>query len=165
MRHGTSVEQEYGPEGAEIIYPRNSVMFKKLNVSDPIQMAPVLRWRQGRTGMPLVDALMRSMNRTGWMPERGRMIVASYLALDLQIDWRLGASYFEEMLIDYDYSSNYGGWCYCVGLGTIKVHKLNVILQSRKFDEAGEYVRKWVPELRACPDYIIHDPWNLEEKD
>ena len=93
------------------------------------------------------------------------MIVASYLCSDLRIDWRLGAAYFEEMLLDYDFSSNYGGWCYTVGLGYGKLQKLNVILQSRKFDEDGGYVRKWCPELRDIPDYIIHDPWNIEEKD
>jgi deoxyribodipyrimidine photo-lyase len=78
--------------------------------------------------MPLVDAFMRSLNTTGYMPDRGRMIVASYLCLDLQMDWRLGASYFEEMSIDYDYGCNYGGWCLVSGLTQAKPHALNIIL-------------------------------------
>jgi len=88
------------------------------------------RWRRGMTGMPLVDANMRELALTGWMSNRGRQVVAAYLALDLKQDWRFGAHYFEEMLIDHDVRSNYGGWSACAGLGPGRVNFFNTLLQS-----------------------------------
>jgi len=76
----------------------------------------VQRWKKGMTGMPLVDSLIREMNATGFMPNRGRMIVASYLTFDLKQDWRFGAYHFEENLIDHDVASNFGGWSQCAGI-------------------------------------------------
>jgi deoxyribodipyrimidine photo-lyase len=97
--------------------------------------------------MPLVDALMREMNETGFMPNRGRMVVACYLTMDIKQDWRFGAHYFEEKLIDHDVQSNYGGWCSSAGIGPGRVLVFNSLLQSTKFDPNGEYIRKWCPEL------------------
>jgi deoxyribodipyrimidine photo-lyase len=85
----------------------------------------IKRWKEGRTGMPLIDALMRDMNATGFMPNRGRMIVACYLTMDLKQDWREGAYYFEEKLIDHDVQSNYGGWNFSAGIGPGRVLVFN----------------------------------------
>lgn len=111
--------------------------------------------------MPLVDSLMREMNETGFMPNRGRMVVACYLAMDLKQDWRQGAHYFEEKLIDHDVQSNYAGWCGSSGIGAGRVLVFNTTLQSTKFDPKGEYIRKWCPELAKVPLDYIHDPWNM----
>lgn len=119
------------------------------------------RWQAGQTGMPLIDALMREMNETGFMPNRGRMIVACYLAQDLRQDWRYGAHYFEEKLIDHDVTSNYGGWNFSGGIGPGRVLVFNSLKQSRDFDAQGTYIKTWCPELKNVePDYI-HDPWNM----
>ena len=111
--------------------------------------------------MPLIDALMRDMNETGFMPNRGRMVVACYFAMDLKQDWRHGAHWFEQQLIDHDVQSNYGGWCGSAGIGPGRVLVFNSLLQSQKFDTAGIYIRKWCPELSSVPDDYIHDPWNM----
>lgn len=124
-------------------------------------MAIVNRWRQGKTGMPLIDALMREMNETGFMPNRGRMVVACYLTMDLKQDWRFGANYFEERLIDHDVHSNYGGWCFSAGIGPGRVLVFNSLTQSAKFDAQGEYIKKWCLELAKVPLEYIHDPWNM----
>ena len=97
--------------------------------------------------MPLIDALMREMNETGFMPNRGRMVVACYFAMDLKQDWRHGAHYFEEKLIDHDVQSNYGGWNGSSGIGPGRVLVFNSLLQSQKFDADGTYIRTWCPEL------------------
>lgn len=111
--------------------------------------------------MPLIDALMRDMNKTGFMPNRGRMIVACYFSMDLKQDWRYGAHYFEERLIDYDVHSNYGGWAFSSGIGPGRVLVFNSMKQSHDFDKLGHYIKTWVPELRPVPVDYIHDPWNL----
>lgn len=93
-------------------------------------MEIINKWKQGMTGMPLIDALMRDMNRTGYMSNRGRQIVAAYLTLDLGMDWRFGAHHFEEVLVDHDVTSNYGGWNAASGLGPGKVLNFNALRQS-----------------------------------
>ena len=114
--------------------------------------------------MPLVDALMREMNATGFMSNRGRQIVACYFAMDLKQDWRYGAHYFEEKLIDHDVQSNYGGWSSSAGIGAGQVRAFNTTLQSTKFDPEGAYIRMWVTELANVPNDFIHDPWNMPNK-
>lgn len=111
--------------------------------------------------MPIVDALMREMNHTGFMPNRGRMVVACYLSQDLKQDWRWGAHWFEEKLIDHDVQSNYGGWSGAAGIGAGRVLVFNTTLQSTKFDPNGVYIKKWCPELAKVPLDYIHDPWNM----
>ena len=111
--------------------------------------------------MPIIDALMRELNYTGFMPNRGRMVVACYLTMDIRQDWRYGASYFEQMLLDHDCSSNYGGWAGSSGIGAGRVLVFNSLTQSQKFDPKGDYIRRWVPELEDVPDDYIHDPWNM----
>ncbi|PNP48124.1 hypothetical protein TGAMA5MH_00781 [Trichoderma gamsii] len=120
-------------------------------------------WCEGRTGFPIVDAAMRQLNHMGYMHNRCRMIVASFLSKDLLIDWRMGEKYFMEHLIDGDFASNNGGWGFSASVGVDPqpyFRVFNPLLQSEKFDSSGEYIRKWIPELGALSDKEIHDPYN-----
>mgnify|MGYP001397596723 CR=1 FL=1 len=119
-------------------------------------------WKEGRTGVPIVDAGMRQLKEIGWMHNRARMITASYLVKDLLIDWRWGEAWFMENLLDGDPAANNGGWQWTAGTGTDAApyfRMFNPVLQSAKFDPNGEYIRKWVPELRGLAAKDIHAPW------
>ncbi|NQU30992.1 MAG: deoxyribodipyrimidine photo-lyase [Anaerolineae bacterium] len=119
-------------------------------------------WKLGKTGYPIVDAGMRQLQETGWMHNRARMIVASFLVKDLLIDWRWGEAWFMENLLDADLASNNGGWQWSAGVGTDAApyfRIFNPILQSKKFDPHGNYIRRWVPELADLSDQDIHAPW------
>ncbi|TKB47469.1 deoxyribodipyrimidine photo-lyase [Thalassotalea mangrovi] len=119
------------------------------------------RWCQGKTGYPLVDAAMRQLNQTGWMHNRLRMVVASFLTKDLLIDWRWGEQYFMEQLIDGDFAANNGGWQWAASTGCDAqpyFRIFNPITQSQKFDPNGEFIRKYVPELADIPERHIHFP-------
>ncbi len=123
-------------------------------------------WCEGRTGYPIVDAAMRQMRELAYMHNRCRMIVASFLAKDLLIDWRMGERYFMEHLIDGDFASNNGGWGFAASTGVDPqpyFRIFNPILQSEKFDEQGDYIRKWVPELKEIKGKAIHDPYGRGE--
>ncbi|KAF7621157.1 hypothetical protein AFLA_011467 [Aspergillus flavus NRRL3357] len=109
-------------------------------------------WCEGRTGFPIVDAAMRQMKSSAWMHNRSRMIVASFLSKDLLIDWRRGERYFMEHLIDGDFASNHGGWGFGSSTGSLR--------QSERFDPDGDYIRRWVPELREIEGSAIHDPYD-----
>ena len=119
-------------------------------------------WRRGRTGYPIVDAGMRELWTTGWMHNRVRMIVASFLTKDLLIDWRTGERWFWDTLVDADPANNATGWQWVAGSGADAApyfRVFNPVLQGEKFDPKGDYVRHWVPELATLPDAIIHRPW------
>ncbi len=121
-------------------------------------------WAEGRTGFPIVDAGMRQLNSEGWMHNRVRMIVASFLTKDLHISWRRGERYFFERLLDADWASNNGGWQWAAGTGTDAspwFRIFNPVLQGEKFDPRGEYVRRYLPELALIPDRFIHRPWEM----
>ena len=118
-------------------------------------------WCEGKTGYPLVDAAMRQLNQTGWMHNRLRMVVASFLTKHLLIDWRLGEKYFMQHLIDGDLASNNGGWQWASSTGCDAqpyFRIFNPIRQSERFDPNGEFIRKYIPELKAIPDKQIHFP-------
>jgi deoxyribodipyrimidine photo-lyase len=118
-------------------------------------------WCHGRTGYPVVDAAMRQLAQSGWMHNRARMVVASFLVKDLLIDWRWGEHWFMQHLVDGDPAANNGGWQWSAGTGTDAVpyfRIFNPVLQGRKFDPSGEYVRRWLPELARVPDKFLHMP-------
>jgi deoxyribodipyrimidine photo-lyase len=142
------MNKSFKPEYTGIRWEYNEVQFEA--------------WCQGRTGYPIVDAAMRQLNTTGWMHNRCRMVVASFLAKDLLIDWRMGERYFMEHLIDGDFASNNGGWGFCASSGADPqpyFRIFNPLLQSEKFDPEGEYLRKWVPQLKGLDNKAIHDPY------
>jgi deoxyribodipyrimidine photo-lyase len=123
------------------------------------------KWASGQTGIPFIDANMRQLNETGFMSNRGRQNVASFLVKDLKVDWRLGAEYFESMLIDYDPCSNYGNWNYIAGIGNDprEDRHFNIISQARKYDADGKFIKYWLPELSDTPISYIHNPFeNIE---
>lgn len=120
------------------------------------------RWCEGKTGYPIVDAAMQQLNQTGWMHNRLRMIVASFLTKDLNIDWRRGERYFMSKLVDGDFAANNGGWQWCASTGCDGqpyFRIFNPITQGERFDSQGEFVRTWLPELRDVPNKFIHKPW------
>lgn len=120
------------------------------------------KWQQGMTGYPIVDAGMRELWRTGYMHNRVRMIVASFLTKNLLIDWRKGAAWFLDTLLDADIANNSAGWQWVAGSGADAApyyRIFNPVLQGEKFDPHGDYVRKWVPELSSVSDKWIHKPW------
>jgi len=118
-------------------------------------------WREGRTGFPIVDAGMRQLRATGWMHNRVRMIVASFLVKDLHVEWQHGARHFMRWLVDGDLASNQHGWQWTAGSGTDPApyfRIFNPTSQGRKFDPDGSYVRRWVPELADLEDRFVHEP-------
>ncbi len=125
-------------------------------------------WQEGRTGFPVVDAGMRQLAATGWMHNRARMITASFLVKDLLINWQEGERWFMRTLIDGDPAANNGGWQWTAGTGTDAApyfRIFNPILQGKKFDPEGEYVRRWVPELKNVPDKHIHTSWEMSAEE
>jgi deoxyribodipyrimidine photolyase len=121
-------------------------------------------WREGRTGYPLVDAGMRQLAREGWMHNRARLVTASFLVKDLGVDWRHGAAWFEELLLDGDVASNRGNWQWVAGTGvdhTQGGRMFNPTLQAKRRDPRGDYVRRYVPELAHLEPRQIHEPWKL----
>ena len=119
-------------------------------------------WCAGETGFPLVDAGMRELNQTGFMHNRARMVVASFLTKDLLVDWRWGERYFMQKLVDGDPANNNGGWQWAASTGTDAqpyFRIFNPVSQSRKFDPEGEYIRRWVAELRDLQGPAVHEPW------
>ncbi len=126
------------------------------------------RWQRGQTGVPIVDAGMRELYATGWMHNRVRMIVASYLIKNLLIPWQSGETWFRDTLVDADLASNAMGWQWTAGCGADAApffRVFNPVLQGEKFDKQGTYVRHWVPELASVSDKFVHKPWELNQAD
>ena len=123
-------------------------------------------WKKGLTGYPIVDAGMRELHSTGWMHNRVRMIVGSFLVKHLLINWIEGEKFFKNCLLDYSEANNVSGWQWVAGSGADAApyfRIFNPILQGEKFDKEGEYVKKWVKELKNVPKKFIHKPWELND--
>ena len=124
-------------------------------------------WKKGLTGYPIVDAGMRELYRTGWMHNRVRMIVGSFLVKHLLLNWTEGEKHFRNCLLDFNEANNVSGWQWVAGCGADAApyfRIFNPILQGEKFDKEGNYVRKWVPELKKLPNKFIHKPWEFKEQ-
>jgi deoxyribodipyrimidine photo-lyase len=124
-----------------------------------------LAWCEGRTGYPFVDAAMRQLESEGWMHNRARMVVASFLTKDLLLDWRWGERFFMQRLVDGDPASNNGGWQWSASTGTDAqpyFRIFNPVAQGERFDPGGRYVRRYVPELRGIADRTVHHPWDAD---
>ncbi len=129
--------------------------------------AALQAWQRGETGFPIVDAAMRQLNATGWMHNRLRMIVASFLTKDLRLDWRAGERYFMSQLIDGDLAANNGGWQWAASTGTDAApyfRIFNPTTQGEKFDKQGVFIRRWLPELAKVPEKALHQPWAWADK-
>jgi deoxyribodipyrimidine photo-lyase len=146
--------------GDRLFYPSG---LRRLAVPWRLDWAEFDRWRQGLTGFPLVDANLRELATTGFMSNRGRQNVASFLTKNLGLDWRLGAEWFESCLMDYDVCSNYGNWAYTAGVGNDgrRFRYFNILKQAQDYDPQGTYVKLWLPELAALPAAKVHQPWQL----
>ncbi|MBK1691438.1 cryptochrome/photolyase family protein [Ectothiorhodospira mobilis] len=139
--------------------------FEELPLADPREV-PFEAWCHGRTGLPIVDAGMRELWHTGWMHNRVRMITASLLTKNLRAPWLEGARWFWDTLVDADLAANTLGWQWTAGCGADAApyfRIFNPVLQGERFDAAGDYVRRWVPELAALPDRHLHRPWQAPE--
>ncbi|MBZ4017237.1 cryptochrome/photolyase family protein [Streptomyces purpurogeneiscleroticus] len=123
----------------------------------------ITAWKEGRTGYPVVDAAMRQLAHEGWMHNRGRLLAASFLTKTLYVDWRIGARHFLDLLVDGDIANNQLNWQWVAGTGTDSRPNrvLNPVLQGKRYDPDGTYVRRWVPELAGIAGTAVHEPWKL----
>ncbi|GAA5862410.1 hypothetical protein JCM1840_004172 [Sporobolomyces johnsonii] len=128
---------------------------------------PAVRWMEGRTGVPFIDANMAELRYSGFMSNRGRQNVASFLTKDCQLDWRIGAEFFESHLIDFEASANWGNWQYVGGVGNDPraSRQFNPIKQGNDYDPHGEYIKTWLPQLASVPAQRIQCPWVLSPAD
>ena len=127
----------------------------------------LLKWKKGLTGYPIVDAGMRELYETGWMHNRVRMIVASFLVKHLRIHWMEGEKHFRNTLLDFNVANNVAGWQWVAGTGADAApyfRIFNPILQGEKFDSNGNYIKKWCPELNNLPNEFLHKPWEMPEE-
>lgn len=134
--------------------------FKEMRYDEPASKFNA--WCEGKTGYPFVDAAMRQLVQTGWMHNRARMVVASFLVKDLHLEWQHGARFFSQHLVDFDVASNSHGWQWTAGCGTDAspyYRVFNPIEQGKRFDSDGDYIRKFVPELVHLSTAEIHEPW------
>jgi deoxyribodipyrimidine photo-lyase len=125
----------------------------------------VAAWKEGRTGYPVVDAAMRQLRREGWMHNRARLLVASFLTKHLYLDWRIGAWHFMDWLVDGDLANNFAQWQWTAGTGADSRpnRMFNPVTQSRRYDPDGDYVRRYVPELAELDGATIHAPWEARD--
>ncbi len=130
---------------------------------DQRQQDQFAAWTQGETGIPMIDANMRELHASGYMSNRGRQNVASFLVKDMLLDWRAGAAWFEHLLVDYDVASNWGNWAYQAGVGTdTRERWFNVVEQSRRYDPHAAYISHWCPELAGLPPKERFSPWTAD---
>lgn len=149
QKHGDRLFHKQGLQGLNIAWKEDWEQFTK--------------WQEGKTGFPLIDANMRELAATGFMSNRGRQNVASFLTKNLGINWQMGAEWFESLLIDYDVCSNWGNWNYSAGVGNDArgFRYFNIGKQSQDYDREGKYVKHWLPQLAKVPPAKVHSPWKL----
>ncbi len=149
LKHGNQIFRVGGLRGLKLPWSQDRRTFEQ--------------WQQGQTGYPLVDACMRELSATGFMSNRGRQNVASFLTKNLGIHWQMGAEWFESQLIDYDVCSNWGNWNYTAGVGNDArgFRFFNILKQSQDYDPQGEYVKHWIEVLKSVPPAKVHKPWQL----
>jgi deoxyribodipyrimidine photo-lyase len=152
-KHGNKVFYRSGIQGIDIPWKEDWTRFQL--------------WQEGKTGYPLVDANMRELLASGFMSNRGRQNVASFLTKNLGINWQIGTEWFESMLVDYDVCSNWGNWNYTAGIGNDArgFRYFNIPKQSKEYDPNGDYLRYWLPELASIPGDKIHEPWKLTQEE
>ncbi len=146
--HPHVVSSSFRPQYDQVQWENNPLLFQA--------------WCEARTGYPIVDAAMRQLNQTGYMHNRLRMIVASFLTKDLLVDWRWGERYFADHLIDFDLAANNGGWQWAASTGCDAqpyFRIFNPVSQSERFDPKGKFIRRYLPELTGVPDKLLHAPW------
>ncbi|XP_078443752.1 cryptochrome 3 [Wolffia australiana] len=145
-KYGNSIFHSGGPRNVAANWSQDKVLFAA--------------WRDGRTGYPLIDANMKELSATGFMSNRGRQIVCSFLVRDMGVDWRMGAEWFETCLLDYDPCSNYGNWTYGAGVGNDprEDRYFSIPKQAQTYDPDGDYVAYWLPELKGVPKGKRHSP-------
>lgn len=146
-KHGNAVFKAGGLKGEQPKWINNPRLFES--------------WKNGQTGIPFIDANMRELAATGFMSNRGRQNVASFLVHDLKLDWRLGAQWFESQLLDYDVCSNWANWNYVAGVGNDprEDRYFNILSQAKRYDPQGDYLRCWIPELKQLSAQAIHEPY------
>jgi deoxyribodipyrimidine photo-lyase len=145
LKYGTRLFKKGGiKQDAHLQWIQNKSLFQK--------------WVDGHTGIPFIDANMQELKATGFMSNRGRQNVASFLVKDLKIDWRWGAMYFEHALLDYDVCSNWGNWNYVAGIGNDPRENryFNILKQAKQYDAKGEFVKHWLPVLKSVPTATVH---------
>ncbi len=149
VKHGERLFRVSGLRGLKLPWSQNRQLF--------------VQWQAGQTGYPLVDASMRELAATGYMSNRGRQNVASFLTKNLGINWQMGAEWFESQLIDYDVCSNWGNWNYTAGVGNDArgFRFFNIVKQSKDYDPQGDYIKHWLGELTNVPAAKVHTPWQL----
>ncbi|HHP7229837.1 MAG TPA: DASH family cryptochrome [Xenococcaceae cyanobacterium] len=152
-KHGNKIFYLSGLQGIEIPWQEDWQRFKL--------------WQEGKTGYPLIDANMREIALTGFMSNRGRQNVASFLTKNLGINWQMGAEWFESLLIDYDVCSNWGNWNYTAGVGNDArgFRYFNILKQAKDYDPQGDYVRHWLRELANIPGKKVHEPEKLTQEE
>jgi deoxyribodipyrimidine photo-lyase len=148
-KHGDRIFRRSGLQGIDIAWKEDWQRFDC--------------WRNGTTGFPLIDANMQELAATGFISNRGRQNVASFLTKNLGIDWRMGAEWFESLLLDYDVCSNWCNWNYTAGVGNDArgFRFFNILKQSKDYDPDGKYVKHWLPALNKLPSSKVHEPWKL----
>lgn len=152
-KFGLQLFHKEGIKGEEVSWKWDLALFEK--------------WKNGETGVPFIDANMRELNSSGFMSNRGRQNVASFLVKDLGLDWRMGAWYFEHQLIDHDVASNWGNWAYVAGVGNDPRENryFNILSQAKKYDAKGEFIRFWIPELKEIEGFNIHKVSLMKEEE
>ena len=152
-KHGDRLFWPSGPKGVR-------------GMPDRLDEGLFAAWREGRTGLPLVDASMRELDATGFMSNRGRQNAASFFVKHLRQPWWVGAAYYEALLVDYDATSNWGNWAYAAGVGSDPRDRyFDVELQLRKYDEDAAFVKHWIPALRGLPPKQAREPYRMSPRE